>query len=469
MPIVNVPPNPPTQPELPQQINAKLADADQRNALVDAKITPYAALLTHIEGSNWYVDYYSQVLGGDDEVMAYQPGQLAIYQQYLLIQGYELKLQGSLSTSDDSTTSVMTLTGTATLYPYLKPNVGDAFIADIGDGLAGQFTVDSVTKKTILKETCFEINFTLVRYATDDLIAAINQKVVKRTHFKRDYLVYGQNPIITTETLQAADKMALLEREFTTYWLSQYYSVEYRTLLVPGQTRGTYDPFVMKAMMSITDASAFPLLKKVRALNCDGLDRMRRTDLYTALLSLDRVRLQECFQSAFLAPVTVFSGHPYFDGVRYSGLGYVVVPADNGSPVDTDYVSQPLLTGMPYETTPGVNITTLSADFTAKLLARLQGGDEPLIAGSPYLSTSIPVIHPIQDLNAYVLTSAFYNDSATGKSKLEILVDDYLANNAVNKTVLYTFFDCAKSWGRLEQFYYLPILLMILKVGQRML
>ena len=156
MPIVEVPASPPVpETPLPQQINAKIAEEHQRNALVDSKVTPYAALLTHIEGSSWFVDYYSQVLGADDDVTPYQPTQSAIYQQYLLIKKFELKLQGSLSVSDDSDTSVMTVTGSATVYPYMKPNKGDAFIADIGDGRVGQFTVDGITKQTILKETCY--------------------------------------------------------------------------------------------------------------------------------------------------------------------------------------------------------------------------------------------------------------------------------------------------------------------------
>jgi hypothetical protein len=162
MPLVNDPQDPPEPLPPPGQINATITAPEYRHSLIDAKITPLSSLLVHIEGSSWTTDYYSQILGVDEELSPFQPNQPSVYQQYLLVKKYELKLQGSLSISQDPETTAMTVTGNATLYPYLKPNYGDMFIADIGDGRAGMFVVNQPpTKKTILKETCWEISFEL--------------------------------------------------------------------------------------------------------------------------------------------------------------------------------------------------------------------------------------------------------------------------------------------------------------------
>ena len=78
MPIVGIPPVPVVTP---QPSPVQVADAAYRHSVVDVKSTPLAALLTHIEGATWVVDYYSQVLSADEELSEYQPGQLPPYQQ----------------------------------------------------------------------------------------------------------------------------------------------------------------------------------------------------------------------------------------------------------------------------------------------------------------------------------------------------------------------------------------------------
>lgn len=468
MPIVEVPASPPVpETPLPKQINAKIAEEHQRNALVDSKVTPYAALLTHIEGSSWFVDYYSQVLGADDDVTPYQPTQSAIYQQYLLVKKFELKLQGSLSTSDDSNTSVMTVTGTAVIYPYLKPNKGDAFIADIGDGRVGQFTVDGITKQTILKETCYQITFTLVRYATDELIKAINRKVVKTAYFNRDYLVYGQNPILVGESVETAKFLQDYEQDLLAQWVGLFYSNEYHTWLVPGQTRPAYDPYVVKMMLAMYDINAHPTIRKVREINVDGLDRMKLPSLWDALLTLDKTRLYDIFTTAHLIPAATFNAHPYFDGVRYSGIGYVVGPATPTTNVDMDYTTERFYIGMPYTLLNDMQIDLASILFGNVLDGDVPPGDDPLPMDSLYLSTEVATIHPVTPDNGYVLTTAFYTRAAVGRSKFELMVDDFFQTGAVNHGVLFGFCESVRAWGRLEKFYYIPILLALLRIMQR--
>lgn len=469
MPVVNLPPNPPATPEPPKQVNAALTDAPYRHALVDAAVTPSSALLTHIEGASWYVDYYSQVLGGDDEVTPFQPDQAPVYQQYLLIKGFELKLQGSLSTSDEESNAVMTVTGSALLYPGMKPNKGDAFIADIGDGRAGQFSVDTAAKKTILKETCYEISFTLVRYANKELVDQINRKVVKTTHFRKDFLLYGQNPILATEALEASEMLKKLEKTLLGHWISLFFSQEFRTFLVPGQLVGTYDPYVVAAIKSMYDRMDHPLLGRIRELNVDGLPRLKQYDLWTAIITQDAALLQTVFRTAHCIPITAFSNHPYFDGIRYSGLGQVVGPDTDNPFVDADYVPIRTYTGAPLQAIGDMSVELTSIIFNNLLTGHVFPDEDPLPADSIYLSDEVSYIHPVTADNGYVLTQYFYEQSEINRSKFEIMVQEYFDTGNVNHTVLAGFCGAAREWGRLEKYYYIPILLALLKVAQRMI
>ena len=189
MPIVQLPANPPRASQAkPNPIT--ITTPDYRHSIVDSRVTPSSALLTYIEGMSWYVDYYSQVLGGDEELSEFQPGQIAPYQQYHLIHRYELKLQDSLSTNINDESGLAEITGSAIIYPFMMPNTGDAFIADIGDGRAGQFTITSVTPKSIFKQTCYEINFQLSRMVDAELVELLATHVVKTSHYERDYVLY---------------------------------------------------------------------------------------------------------------------------------------------------------------------------------------------------------------------------------------------------------------------------------------
>ncbi len=461
MPIVSIPPVPVITPVSKP---AKILDAGYHHSLVDAKATPMASLLTHIEGASWTVDYYSQVLGGDEELSPFQPTQLATYQQYSCIRGYELKLQGGLSTSDDGATSVMTVTGSANLYPYLKPNVGDAFIADIGDGLAGQFTVTSVNKLTIFKETCFNINFELSRYVDAELIATIEQRVVRNGHFQKDYMLYGQNPVLSSTGLTQRTTLESLESTLLTQWCTDSYSREYSTVLVPGQNFATYDPGVTKAILTLYNVREHPMLRGIRELNCAGIPHVEVPSFWDALLHMDADGLYRCFKECQLIPVSDFTRLPFLEGVRFSGVSQVMGAANAYVGVDLDYRIDRTITGVDLD--PIGDHVGAAVDAAFMTVLDTLTTDEPLPPSSVYGLTTVPAIHPVTIDTHYVLSSAFYTDS-TGQSKLERLTREYFDNDNVNVTALKALCATTRTWGRMERYYYTPILLAMLKLAQR--
>ena len=71
-------------------------------------------------------------------------------------------------------------------------------------------------------------------------------------------------------------------------------------------------------------------------------------------------------------------------------------------------------------------------------------------------------IKPVTIDDCYVFSNEFYMDSYP-LSVLEELTMDYLHHRAVNVSKLSTLCKRYRSWGRLEQFYYIPILLLLIK------
>lgn len=463
MPLASVPP-----------VVSPIRDAAQpviqneryKHSVVDNKVISYAALISHIEGSSWIVDYYSQVLSSEEEALDYQPDALAVYQQYRLIKGMELKLQGSLSTSADAETIIMTLTGSAIVYPFIKPNKGDAFIADIGDGNAGQFTVTSITPMTILRETCYQIEFVLARYATEPLVANIDKRVIETVYFDKDFLVYGQNPVLTSEQLENSKRILTLEKDLLTHWLGLFTSQHFRTIIIPGQELAVYDSYLLTGILSVLDIDNDIRLQKLTLKNVEGHEPMNKMDFWTALIYTDANRLYDAFKRYVLASSTTLSSYPVMSSIRFSGIGYFIYPNYLNDSVDSDYRPHDLGATKLLRSLDDAAVDLASLLFNNALHEFLEPAD-----GVPpdniYLSDEVPSIHPVTIDDGYVLSMHFYNDNVNGMSKFELMVRDYFKTQVVNQSVLFSFCESIRHWGRLEKFYYIPILIILLKYVKR--
>ena len=67
-----------------------VADKEYQHSIVDTKIHPLNSLITHVEGASRIVDYYSQVLSGNEEPQKYSPTLGPHLQQYRLIKDLEI-------------------------------------------------------------------------------------------------------------------------------------------------------------------------------------------------------------------------------------------------------------------------------------------------------------------------------------------------------------------------------------------
>lgn len=437
MPIVNVPPNLPELPPDPIAINARISDVPFKTNVVDSKVTSFSALLTHISGMSWIVTYYSQVLGLNDSLKAYDPTTSPTYQQYHRINAYELKLQGALDPSHDTQTNESTLTGTATLYPFLKPNVGDALFGDIGDGQTGQFTVTAVTEKTLLRQTCYEISFTLARYVTPTIQENISEKVVKDTYFYRDFMIYGQNPIVATDDYNALMNLRSLDKDIIDDWLYEFFSNEHTSIIVPGQSTSVYDPYVLKALMMLTDAMDNSLINQIKQFNCQDRRIDRYMSVWDALMNQSGTQLRRCFRKYNTVSGGWFSRAPLFGSARYCGVGRFVIPGENDSNVDSQLVRNSV------------------------------GAGEPLENSYVVPDRSVPGMDiPVQGGEYYIFSEAFYTGVGV-VSQFEHLVKLYMSGGAVDYMLLYNFCNTRLDWGPLERFYLSPVLVVLLRYALR--
>lgn len=456
MALVVDPPEP-TQPEEPIK-KASVAPTYRHN-LIDTKEVRETAIITQIDGTPWSVEYFSQILGGDEEPTPFQYAGLDVYQQYTKIVGMEVRVTSPLSAQQDEQSAAFTVTGSANVYPFLIPNKGDIFFADVGDGQLGAFVVTNVSRKTWLKQSAYEIEYTLKNYVDADLESLVNNRVVRKLHFNKDLLKNGQYPFLVENDQQLKREFEANIRYFMERYYREFFSEEFNTFLVPGQTSTTYDLYLTKTMLRLFNPHHHILYKKVVEYNCDGEQMMARLNIWNCLLQ-GHSRFNDIMaQHMWLIPARSFNYQPRYGSIRYSGIGKVVYPFLTTPLVDDGYIPRDNPQGETYQ-----NLDDMDLDLISVIENTQLGGMEDPDNPNPEVEvTQIPLIHPVLIDDYYVFSESFYNKSETGQSVLELLVNDMLSGEAIDYNKLNLLCKDIKKWGRLERFYYLPVLIILMR------
>jgi hypothetical protein len=433
----------------------KIVSPETKGIVVDTKYTPLASLISFVTGSSWTVDYYSQIINKDNDIRGQDVGQSSVYQQYTRIRGLEIKVNNPLSQNQNNDDKRTVVQGTATVYPLFIPNEGDMFCADVGDGREGVFRVKSSEKKSYLEQATYVIDYDLVYYAAESVSrkADLDAKSVRTLYYVKDFLTYGQNPLLGEEQFNAIGELGSLFNEMVQNYFNWFYSNEFRTLIVPGQPLEVYDHYLTEAVLSILSTRDHVNIKNIKKLNIDGDEYLKQPQLYKALVSRDYSLVALGNTEMGLVNTKLFSRDPWLEGIAYGGIKFLVYPTkpdtsfNSLSSVPPKTVSDNKL--VPVSTRPG-NITQT---VTSVNVETTPGQKKDF--------------HLVLDDHSYVFSKAFYEQDDTGKSNLELLVSDYFDRKAIDTVRLSRLAATYKNWGGLERFYLIPILLILIRTTIR--
>ena len=441
-------------PEAPSEVipnTPKITEQSFSGVVVDTKYVPLSSLLTYVEGASWTVTYYSQLLDKDNDIRSQDVELSGIYQQYHEINGMELKVTNVLSSSQDSATNRMTVNGSANVYPFIIPNVGDMFAADVGDGKEGIFKVTSSEKKSLLKESIYFIEYTLLYYSYQDPIRRkdLLDKTINSYFYVKDFLLHGQNPLLIGDDYHAYEELSTLHGELARNYFNWFYSNEYKTLVIPGQQYIIYDHYLTEAVIAMLDTREVPQLMHIRKLNVDDDDYLKQPQLWKAIVNRDLSQLDLSNKRMGLVNSKSFTANPMLNGVRFSGVNFVVYPSRPERLFNSGMQKQSktlALENISKVTSRSVSLTKLMPDKELNILSDFTVNIKPVL---------------IDD--KYVFSDSFYTAEGKDKSLIEILTLDYLNHRAINPAVLLKMVKSYKNWGLLEQFYYIPIVLSLIR------
>ena len=473
MPIVS--PND-SAPQKPIPTVPVIAKPQYKGVTVDTTVVPLSNLLSHVEGSSWTVNYYSQVLDLDSPTAGQGLGVSPIHQQYRLIKGMELKVTGPLTASQDPESKNMTYRGAASVYPFIIPNEGDMFLADIGAGREGVFQVTDVVRMSVFKQAVHSIEYIMVDYATPERLVDLDEKVVQTFFYAKDFLRHGQNPLLFEEDYEVTQ---FLRRNYLSWcerYFKSFFSREYTTMILPGQKQATYDHYLVKSLLQVFSTWDCEQVRYVRQLNTEDDYSLRATTVWDAILKRDKALLRDSFTQYGLVSAGTFTSDPMLEGIRYSGIHQVIYPVDATLTVDynqypvTKLVSGLLLQRAPDKLSISSLLTPSKVPLREKVPQVIDGmnltGEDGVPIPLPFIP---PVIHPAMADGWYMFSQAFYkNERLAGQqSQLELMVHDYLDGKELNIKRLKSFCVEMENWGTLDRFYFTPVVLILIKAALR--
>lgn len=441
--------------ELPQSTAnlPQVQPPEYKGVVYNDKNTPLVSLIAYISGAAWTVNYYSQVVGEHNDLREIDPGQSGVYQQYKKTIGLELKVDNALSSTYDTDRGITTVTGSANVYSFLLPNVADYICADAGANRYALFKVTNVERKTFNRDSVYTIDYELIGYIEQnrELYDNIEAKVVKSFHFSKDRLIEGLSPTLRTEDYQKVINLKSLYSDLVKFYYKSFYDIRFGTLIVPGQESPIYDPFLANYISKIVDTFDAPEISSVRKIPTDKETYLSQPQFWDLLLNKDYNGKAYSNNKMGLVAKTHFNKNSFVQGLAFSNVSHVVYP---DTPDTSAFIGEcfgiKILASQVLIGTTGQNNAVFSIS------------DNQIIAGT----VTYKLIHEVLADDFYVLSAEFYNETAQ-QSLLEILVKDYLKGNAIDLTLLYAVTDTYRKWKRLEQFYYGPILLTLIKEADR--
>ncbi|MNF25506.1 hypothetical protein D3C84_61230 [compost metagenome] len=459
-----LPPGTPT----PSPIKVHIEPKNYSGITIDTEYVPSSAILVWAQGSTWTVDYYAQALGTSVEPKPLDLHLSPIEQQYRLLRKVPLKVTEALSwTMQDAQSTVMVGTGGGYTYPFMPAQVGDMFVANVGDGRVGLFTITSSTPATVLRDSVYKCEWIMVSLAEPLQMENLASKIIQTMYFSQNSLEGGCGPFVTSEELARIESYQETLQELIRRYFTDFLSLDHFSLLVPDQIRKTYDHFVVKAMLKMISPQEEPRIRKVREQNVMGDLVMKQPTIYDAVLRGDPVQLYGSTERVHLVSTANFRGSPLLQAIGYTGIPYIVYPQDAPTDVDSQYdqrdvnrpVGLPMREGRPRRPEPGEY--------------RTQAERDPVFFRAiPDDVVDIPIwkkpatIHPVVTDDFYVLSEAFYREGL-GQSKLELLVRQFLNRESLHEEQFNDMLATVYDWDNLERYYYHPLVIALLKTKLR--
>lgn len=423
-----------------------------KTAVYEENNKPFQSMISYVEGAPWSVEYFSQVLGKHSELKMIDTAAHAVHQSYSRVNNLEIRVTSPLSDSYNNETSTMQTRGTGHIYGGVVPNVEDHFITATADREPTIFRLISVDALSMSRDTVYEVNYMVVGKVADnlDIANSLRGKVSKDFEFLKNRINEGNSPLVVRDDFKKLLDLSQAYKDLLNYYMTTFWSKGNRMMLVPGQDKRIYDYNIIEFLFKLVNPYDHnSLLDVQRPPNAPSVFA-DQTNIFDVLLERSYSRLEQCNQKYGFVRSDAGGNNSFICGPSFYDIDYIVYPKDHDTTANI----------------PGISPLTL-ASYDYKPTGR-KGNPfpEPENTRFAIANGNVPLIFNAHLDGYYVFSKAFY-EGTYSVSGLEILVRDYIQNKTLDINILSKLLDNYKVMLRMDQFYYIPILILLVKEASR--
>lgn len=374
------------------------------------------SIIQYVSGMDWTVDYFLQIRDINDTVQPPDINVPATQLKYNRIKNLILKLQSPISQDDPEN-----ITGDAIINSGFIPNYGDAFLATLTGGREAIFVIESIDTKTYNLHETYYVTFKL--HSLLDSNALIYNDLVYKTMkeyvYDKDHLLDYSAPIILANDYKRKVNLKDVLPELIDYYIMTFTHPEKNLLALP-TTNGVYiDTLLTDFLFKIIDTTSDIDIANLTRVDLDLSGEIKMT-IWDAIIKRDISMLKRA--------------------ERKINFKYTPHSVSNVTMRHTSYLGINFVAGLitSEETVVHIDYTQLSnGSVTAK-----------------------PIKTPD---NNYVVSANLYDLKTTECGALEELLIQYLKGEVINATNLDKLLEEYYMWDTIEQFYLIPILIVLVK------
>jgi hypothetical protein len=290
--------------------------------------------------------------------------------------------------------------------------------------------------------------------SSTELLEGLEERVQRVYHFSKDRLLENLQPMVKEDDFVLLESLLDKYRDLVRYYFNSFFNKSYSTLVLPGQTASIYDYKLLKYVYKIVNVHDIPNHAFMRIPNIDGDLGLAegQVDIWDILLERDSESITHCNDQFSTAHTRSFNRNPFLMGLSYNNIEYLVYPTD----VDTS-----------------MRIANRSGRFkciSSKAIYDSLNRDEVHYGNydDTYIDnlTNCTRFGHVSSDEYYIFSKDFYK-LGNNLTLLEQLVLDYLNKRAINLKKLHDLLNNYRNLTRLDQFYYGPILLTLIKEARK--
>lgn len=449
-------------------------------------------IIKYVAGMRWEVDYFLQKININEQTETLDINLPVNSQKYHRINKLDIILESPINQDE-----ITNITGNGIINAGFKPNMKDMFIATLTGGRLGLFTITEIALGHYNLHDTYKVSFKLVTFIDYNHILYNNliYKTIGEYTYDKNHISDFSAPIILNSEYDKKINLKNRYKELVNYFFSKFINKDKRVISPPTVTSGVFvDNLLSRFVLSLVNHDDAPVIYKLNRLDSTRTDDEEITSVWDMILNRDITMLNRVDSNIGFKymPYTRFdlrSGQYNYLGINFG----IYKLAEKELPYTPEYVDlstkdkyfpeekdKILLDNNIKVLEHNINVdgidTVPNNENEGNLVIKDTEDVKFRVVNTEHINMEIKNPEAIENVKdvyynpsgnphyyTYAFTDNFYRNDTTQCGILERNLLLYLDKRSVKQEELDIMLEQYHMWSTIEQFYYIPVLIVLVK------